>query len=362
MSNIHSFSMGKTADGLEVTGYTLYGANGMRMTVSDLGGVIWSLLVPDGSGRLADIVAGYDCVADLEASEGYLGALIGRFGNRIAKGQFMLDGKSYTLYQNDGNNHLHGGKVGYDSRIWDVVEEDGEEPALILSLLSPDGEEGYPGNLDVQVTYRLRRDMALEIRYLASTDQKTVLNLTNHSYFNLGGYASGSVLDHVLQLDASHYLETDDALIPQAIVPVQGTPFDFNTPKTLRRDFMVDDRCPAMKIAGGYDHCLCFDGWQNGDKAVKYRGYLEDSVSGRRMELYTNQPCVQLYSANFLKDDGNRLKGGLKKTTQSAICLETQCMPDSMNHEDFTPCVLNAGEIYDYTTVFKFVNDKEKSK
>jgi aldose 1-epimerase len=352
--------MGKTADGREVTGYTLYGKNGMRVTISDFGGVIWSLMVPDCEGRLTDVVAGYDSVADLEASEGYLGALIGRFGNRIAKGHFTLDGTEYTLAQNDGNNHLHGGAIGYDRRIWSVVAEDGEEPALLLSYFSPDGEEGYPGNLNIKVRYRLRADMALEIHYQATTDQKTVLNLTNHSYFNLGGYASGTVLDHTLQLDVSHYLETDEELIPKEIVPVSGTPFDFTKAKTLREHFFVDDRCQAMKIAGGYDHCLCFTDWEQGDKTVKYRGFLEHTPSGRRMELYTNQPAVQLYSANFLVDDGNRLKGGLSKSKQIAVCLETQCMPDSMNHEGFTPCVLDVGEVYDYVTVFRFVNSKSK--
>ncbi len=354
MKNIQTFCMGKTADGRAVTGYTLYGTAGMKMTVSDLGGVIWSLLVPDAQGRVSDVVAGYDCVADLEASSGYLGALIGRFGNRIAKGSFTLDGKTYTLYQNDGNNHLHGGKVGYDSRIWNVRCEDGEEPALILSYLSPDGEEGYPGNLSIQVTYRLRADMALEIHYEATTDQKTVLNLTNHSYFNLGGFASGTILDHTLMLDATQYLETDEELIPQRIADVDGTPFDFRAAKTLRRDFWVDDRCPALQLAGGYDHCFCFSDWQHADKTVRYRGYLQDDVSGRRMELYTNQPAVQVYSANFLEDDGNRLKGGLHKSKQSAVCLETQCMPDSMNHEGFTDCILRPGQIYEHTTVFLF--------
>jgi aldose 1-epimerase len=356
MKHIHSFSMGLTADGRAVTGYTLYGKNGFRVTISDLGGVIWSMMVPDKTGRLTDVVAGYDSVADLEASSGYLGALIGRFGNRIAGGRFTLDGVEYSLYKNDGDNHLHGGKVGYDSRIWTVACEDGEEPALHLSYLSPDGEEGYPGNLNIKVTYRLREDMALEIRYVATTDKKTVLNLTNHSYFNLGGFASGTVLDHTLQLDVSDYLETDAALIPENIVSVKGTPFDFTTAKTLRQDFWVDDRCQALKIAGGYDHCLCFNGWQSGDKTVRYRGYLEHTESGRRMELYTNQPAVQVYSANFLEDDGNRLKGGLIKSKQIALCLETQCMPDSMNHENFTPCTLDVGEVYDYTTIFKFVN------
>ena len=354
MKYIHSFSMGTTADGREVTGYTLYGKNGFRATISDFGGIIWSLMVPDKTGRLTDVVAGYDSVEDLEASSGYLGALIGRFGNRIANARFALDGVEYALYQNDGENHLHGGKIGYDRCFWAVECEDGEQPALHLSYLSPDGEEGYPGNLSIQVTYRLRDDMALQIDYRATTDKKTVLNLTNHSYFNLGGYASGTVLDHTLQLDVSDYLETNAALIPEKIVSVKGTPFDFSVPKTLRQDFFVDDRCPAMKLAGGYDHCLCFTDWQKGDKEIRYRGYLMHNESGRCMELYTNQPAVQLYSANFLEDDGNRLKGGLCKSKQIAVCLETQCMPDSMNHEGFTPCTLDVGEVYDYTTIFKF--------
>lgn len=351
---IVSLPLGHTADGKPVTGYVLQNEGGMRVMISDFGGVIWQLLAPDRGGHLADVVCGYDSVAALEASEGYLGALIGRWGNRIANASFTLDGVRYDLYKNDGDNHLHGGKIGYDRRFWDVECVDGEEPALILSLLSPDGEEGYPGNLKITVTYRLRSDMALEIRYVATTDRKTVINLTNHSYFNLGGYASGTVLDHVLELDVSHYLETDASLIPTEITPIDNTPFDFRTSKTLRRDFTPDERCRALQVAGGYDHCLCFDGWQEGSLEVKYRGYLEDPISGRRMELYTNQPAVQLYSANFLTDDGNRLKGGLKKQTQSAVCLETQRMPDSMNHEGFTPCTLSPGEVYDYTTVYRF--------
>ncbi len=354
-SHIQSFELGQTSRGQIVTGYTMYGQSGMRVTISDFGGVIWSLLAPDREGKLADVVAGYDNVLDLEASSGYLGALIGRFGNRIANGTFTLDGKEYHLAQNDGCHHLHGGNVGYNQRFWQVEAQDSEEPALQLSYFSPDGEEGYPGNVHVQVTYRLRSDNSLEISYRATTDQKTILNLTNHSYFNLAGFASGSVLDHRLMLDVSHYLETDAQLIPQKIVPVQGTPFDFTQPKALRRDFFVDDRCPALKLAGGYDHCLCFNHWEDPSKTVQYRGYLEDPLSGRRMELYTNQPAVQLYTANFLDDDGNYLKGGLPKKKQMAVCLETQCMPDSVHHTDFTPCTLDVGEIYDYTTVFRFV-------
>ncbi len=355
MKNIEITKLGRTAQGLEVTGYWLNNPKGMKVLISDLGGTIWQLHAPDRKGEFADVVCGYDTVEALEASEGYLGALIGRWGNRIANANFDLDGKTYTLYANNNGNHLHGGKVGFDRRIWDVIPVDGDEPSLVLSLTSPDGEEGYPGTLTVQVTYTLRADNALVIRYQATTDQKTVLNLTNHAYFNLGGYASGTILDHELCLDVSDYLRTDEKLIPTGErVAVEGTPFDFRAPKTVGKDFMPDDRCYDMKVAGGYDHCLNFAGGEPTDGTVPLRGYLQDNKSGRRMEIYTNQPCVQLYTGNFLKDDGNLLKGGVKKHTQMALCLETQKMPDAMHHEHFTPAILSPGELYDYTTVYRF--------
>lgn len=355
MKNIQIMSLGKTKDGLPVTGYMMRNQNGMKVLISDFGGTIWQLHVPDRNGNFADVVCGYDSVEALEASEGYIGALIGRWGNRIADAAFELDGKTYRLYANDNQNHLHGGKVGFDRRFWEVIPVDGEQPALVLSLTSPDGEEGYPGNLEVKVTYTLGADNALSIRYQATTDKKTVINLTNHAYFNLGGYASGSILGHVLRLDAADYLGIDDALIPTGErISVDGTPFDFRTPKTIGRDFMPDDRCDDMKRAGGYDHCFNFNGGEPKDGAVLLRGYLEDPKSGRRMEIYTNQPCVQLYSGNFLTDDGNLLKGGVRKQAQMALCLETQRMPDSMHHEGFTPATLSPGEVYDYTTVYRF--------
>lgn len=355
MKNIQTMPLGKTAAGLPVTGYMMSNEAGMKVLISDLGGTIWQLHAPDRNGVFADVVCGYDTVEALEASSGYIGALIGRWGNRIANATFDLDGKTYTLYANNNGNHLHGGKVGFDRRIWDVTPVDGDEPSLVLKLTSPDGEEGYPGNLEVVVTYTLRADNALVIRYQATTDQATYINLTNHAYFNLGGYASGSVLDHVLCLDVSDYLRTDAKLIPTGErVAVEGTPFDFRTPKTVGRDFTPDDRCNDMKLAGGYDHCLNFASGEATDGAVPLRGYLEHSASGRRMEVYTNQPCVQLYSGNFLEDDGNALKGGVKKQKQMALCLETQKMPDSMHHEGFTNAKLLPGEVYDYTTVYRF--------
>ena len=355
MKNIEVVSLGKTSEGSDVTGYMLKNEAGLRVLISDLGGTIWQLHAPDRNGNFADVVCGYDNVQAMQASSGYVGALIGRCGNRIANATFDLEGKTYTLYANNNGNHLHGGKVGYDSRIWSATPVDGEEPKLILSLVSPDGDEGYPGTVSVTVIYTLRRDNALVLHYHAVTDQTTVINLTNHAYFNLGGYDSGTVLDHVLQLDASDYLPTDEKLIPTGKrAAVEGTPFDFRTPKALARDFMPDERCRDMQMAGGYDHCLNFTGGEPADKAVVLRGYLEHTESGRRMEIYTNQPSVQLYSANFLEDDGNLLKGGVHKQPQMALCLETQKMPDSVHHDNFTRVTLSPDEVYDYTTVYRF--------
>lgn len=356
MKQIEICSLGSLSDGRLVTGYWLENDAGMRVLISDLGGTIWQLHVPDRNGNFADVVCGYDDPKALEASEGYIGALIGRFGNRIGGAVFEIDGKRYPLYANNNANHLHGGKCGYDSRTWRVQTCEGDEPQLILSLLSPDGEEGYPGTVNVTVTYTLRRDNALILQYHATTDKTTPINLTNHAYFNLGGYASGTVLDHVLCLDADSYLETDEALIPTGVkTPVAGTPFDFREPKTVGLEFWPDERCRDMQLAGGYDHCLNFTTGEATDGSVPLRGYLEHSASGRRMELYTNQPCVQFYSGNFLVDDGNLLKGGVVKHKQMALCLETQKMPDSMHHEGFTNVMLAPGETYEYTTIYRFV-------
>ena len=354
MKYIETMALGKTESGLPVTGYMLSNDAGMRVLISDFGGTIWQLHAPDRKGEFADVVCGYDTVEALEASEGYIGALIGRWGNRIANATFDLDGKTYTLYANNNGNHLHGGKIGFDRRLWDATPVDGNEPSLVLSLTSPDGEEGYPGTLQVQVTYTLRADNALVIRYQATTDQTTPINLTNHAYFNLGGYASGTILDHELCLDISDYLRTDDKLIPTGErVAVEGTPFDFRTPKTVGRDFCLE-KDNDLNMAGGYDHCLNFASGEATDGSVPLRGYLQDNKSGRRMEVYTNQPCVQLYTGNFLEDDGNLLKGGVKKQKQMALCLETQKMPDAIHHDHFTPATLSPDEVYDYTTIYRF--------
>lgn len=342
---------GRLEDGRTVSRYTLVNENGMSVRISDFGGTLLGLLVPDKNGRFTDVIGGYDNLCDYVHASGYQGALIGRYGNRICEGKFALDGKEYSLYLNNNGNHLHGGKEGFDKKIWDAEAIDVEEPRLVLTYVSPDGEEGYPGTLTVKVTYTLKSENALSIRYEATTDKKTILNLTNHTYFNLGGYASGTVREHALWLDADSYLKTDDKLIPTGeIASVEGTPFDFRTAKKVGRDIDCDH--PDLKKAGGYDHCFNFVGGESED--VKLRAVLKDEASGRTMKMYTNQPCVQLYTGNFLEDDGHPFKGGHVKFKQMALCLETQHMPDSIHHENFTDVVLDVGQKYDYTTVYAF--------
>ncbi len=338
-------------DGREVYAYTLINQNGMEVKIISYGGALVSVKVPDRNGCFTDVIGGYDCLESYVGGDGYQGALIGRWGNRINKGKFSLEGKEYSLFINNGPNHLHGGEFGYNAKIWDVTELDGEEPSLKLHILSPDGDEGYPGNLDLTVTYTVNKENGLVLRYYATTDQTTILNLTNHCYFNLRGYASGSVYPLELWLDADTYLTTDADLIPTGeIKSVEGTPFDFRVAKTVGRDICADQI--DLKLAGGYDHCLNFVGGETVEP-VK-RGELYDPETGRVMTLYTNQPCVQLYSGNFLKNEAYPFKGGYRQVPQTLMCLETQHMPDAINHENFTNCVLKPGEIYDYTTEYRF--------
>lgn len=356
MHKIERKELGKLQTGETVTGYTLYGDRGMRVTISDFGGTIWELVVPDRDGKLADVTLGYDSVKNLESSDRYLSTLIGRWANRIGGAEITIDGKKYALPANDGRNHLHGGTVGFDRKFWQAEPIDGEEPELRLTLDSPDGDQGFPGNLRVEVNYRLKNRNSLLIHYRATTDQKTVVNLTNHAYFNLGGFDSGSVLTHELMLDAQDYLATDDELIPTGErVSVAGTPFDFRSPKPLGRDIGCADR--ALVIGGGYDHCFNFTGLEPSDGEPVFRGYLRDPASGRRMNLYTNQPCVQVYSCNMLAENGNTLKGGVPQKPRIAVCLETQRMPDAMHHDGFTDPYLAPGEVYDYTTIYQFVSE-----
>ncbi len=333
---------GKMPNGEAVYRYTMENAQGMRVSILTLGGAIQELIVPDREGNLADVVCGFDDLESYCRCPGQHGALIGRFGNRIAGGRFVLDGRTYTLATNNGVNHLHGGNVGYHHRLWGPTPIDGEEPALELRYTSPDGEEGYPGTLCVCVTYRLTACNALSIRYVATTDRKTVVNLTNHAYFNLGGLASGDTLSHELTLDADTYLPVDDTKIPTGErADVTGTPFDFRAHKVIGLGMPED----------GYDHCINFTGGET--KEPVWRGTLYDPASGREMKMYTNQPAVQLYTGNHLGGDAFPFKGHAQKK-HGGVCLETQKMPDSPNQPHLSCAVLDVGEVYDYTTVYAF--------
>ncbi len=349
--NIEKKLFGKFADGREVYAYTLKNINGMSAKILSYGGIIAELRVPDRNGCFTDVVGGYDSLDSYVGGDGYQGALIGRFGNRICRGKFTLEGKEYSMFINNGVNHLHGGEFGFNTKVWDVTEKDGDEPSLVLHIVSPDGEEGYPGTLDLTVTYTLSNQNGLSIRYEATTDKTTILNLTNHCYFNLGGYASGSIHDHVLMLDADTYLPTDDTLIPTGeLKSVEGTPFDFRTPKKVGKDINSQDN--DIVTAGGYDHCFNFVGGKT-ETPIK-RAELYHEASGRVMSVYTNQPCVQFYSGNFLTNEKYPFKGGYPQKIQTLMCLETQAMPDSINHDNFTNCVLKPDEKYDYTTEYRF--------
>lgn len=344
-----------THRGCDIYKYTLENENGMSVVISNFGATILSINVPDKNGEVADVICGYDDLQSYVEADGYQGAIIGRVGNRICKGNFSLDGVDYHMYINNGPNHLHGGKEGFDKKIWQVLSlDEGVEPSIKLFLLSRDGDEGYPGNLAVTVSYSLKNDGSLSIRYEANTDKRTLINLTNHTYFNLGGYSSGKIYDHELWLDADTYLPTDDTLIPTGeIRSVEGTPFDFKLPKTIGRDIKMNNK--DLIIAGGYDHCLNFVGGET--QLPKLRAKAIHQASGRVMEMYTNQPCVQFYSGNFLTNEKYPFKNNVPQQKQMAFCLETQHMPDSINHDNFTNVVLNPGEQYDYTTIYKFLTE-----
>ncbi|MGN1409163.1 MAG: aldose epimerase family protein [Eubacteriales bacterium] len=344
---------GKLPCGCEVYAYTLSNSSNTSACILNYGGILKSIWVKDKNGTPADVICGFDSIDGYLTSGGYQGALIGRIGNRIGGAKFTLEGKEYNLYKNDGNNSLHGGKDGFNAKIWNV-EEGGteEEPRLILTYVSPDGEENYPGTLSVKVTYTLSANSALSIHYEAETDKTTIVNLTNHSYFNLAGYEAGVIDDHILTLDCDKINSIDSELIPDGkLIDVEGTPYDFRAGKRLGDGFSSD--YPMMKELGGYDNNFAFADYDG--KYVK-RGSLVDPKSGRKLSLYTDQPCVQIYTANMINLSDPAFKNGVAQYRHCAVCLETQCMPDSINHPGFTNTVLKPGEKYDTTTTFVFEN------
>lgn len=332
--------------GPEATLYTLTNANGMIAKISDLGGVITEIHMPDRDGQLADVCLGYDDASAYLGESHYFGALIGRYGNRIANGRFTLDGETYQLNVNNGVNHLHGGVDGFHRRMWEAETFATPKSAgLILSYLSADGEQGYPGNLEVTVIYELRDNNELRIAFHAITDKATPVNLTNHAYFNLAG--KGDILSHELTIAADAYTPVDSGLIPTGELPaVAGTPFDFRTPHAIGARIDADDE--QLRHGAGYDHNFVLN--KSAPRALELAARVRDPSSGRVLEVLTQEPGVQFYSGNFLHD-GMSGKGRIY-SHRSGFCLEPQHYPDSPNRAEFPSTILRPGE--EYTTVMAY--------
>ncbi|HYT76223.1 MAG TPA: aldose epimerase family protein [Vicinamibacterales bacterium] len=331
---------------------TLKNKNGIELRAIAYGGTITSLRVPDRSGAVADIVLGFDDPAQYWADPPppFFGAIIGRYGNRIAKGRFVLDGKTFTLATNNGPNHLHGGDKGFDKRLWSLTTEESQQgSSAVFTRTSPDGEEGYPGNLQVRVTYTLNDKNELIIDYHATTDKPTPVNLTQHSYFNLAGEGSGDILGQQLTINADHYTPVDGTLIPTGqLAPVAGTPFDFRQATAIGA--RIDQDTPQLKNGQGYDHNWVLNRQGTG---LQFAARLTDPKSGRSMEIATTEPGLQFYSGNFL-DGTIKGKGGHVYGHRTGLCLETQHFPDSPNQKNFPSTILQTGKPYDSRTVFTF--------
>jgi aldose 1-epimerase len=339
---------GTLPDGAPVTQFTLVNRHGMLVRILDFGGVITEIHVPDRDGRFADVALGFDRLEPYLGESPYFGALIGRYGNRIAKGRFVLGSHKYTLATNNGNNHLHGGNRGFDKVLWQASVEGN---ALRLRYLSRDGEEGYPGNLDAQVVYSLTDDNEIVVRFSATTDQPTPVNLTQHSYFNLAGITGcGDILGHELFIDADGFVPIDAESIPLGEVrSVAGTPFDFRQPRPIGGQIGEQDE--QLANGQGYDHCFVLnrpDGSRELGRAVRVR----DPGSGRVLELFTQEPGVQFYSGNFL--DGTLVGKGCSYPFRGGFCIEPEHFPDSPNQPDFPNTILKPGETYATESRFRF--------
>jgi aldose 1-epimerase len=348
--SISSEPFGTLPDGTEVELFTLTNAGGMQAKITNYGGIITHLFVPDNTGELGDVVLGYDNLDDYVKQNPYFGAIIGRYGNRIAKGKFTLNGEDYTLAINNGENHLHGGLIGFDKVVWSAAASTTDNAAVLeLQYSSADMEEGYPGKLDVLVTYSLTNDNELVMNYKAMTDKPTVCNLTNHSYFNLKDGGASSILDHVLQINAVHYTPVDEGLIPLGIfATVEDTPFDFLQPTAIGARIDQDDE--QLKLGGGYDHNYVLNepAWE-----LRLACTVAEESTGRFMEVFTTEPGVQFYSGNFL-DGSITGKNGAVYQQRHGFCLETQHFPDSPNQPNFPSVVLEPGDTYNTTTIYKF--------
>ena len=341
---------GKLPDGTPVEMFTLTNASGIEVKAITYGGIIVSVKTPDRDGRMADIVLGFDSLDGYLTAHPYFGAIVGRYGNRIAKGQFTLEGKTYSLAKNDGPNHLHGGLKGFDKVVWKGRSfKDARGVGVVLTRTSPDGEEGYPGNLTSTITYTLSDRNELKVDYEATTDKTTVHNITQHSYFNLAGAGSGDILGHVMIIDADRFTPVDETLIPTGeLAPVEGTPLDFRKPTAIGA--RIGDAHEQLKRGKGYDHNFVLNRKGAG---LSRAAVVVDPKSGRALEVSTTEPGVQFYSGNFL-DGTIKGKGGHAYALRTGFCLETQHYPDSPNQPSFPTTVLKPGETYKSTTVFMF--------
>ena len=342
---------GKTQSGEQVYVYTLDNGKGLRAEILNYGGIVKNLYVTGKDGKVTDVVLGNKTMEEYSANNNYFGAIIGRNSNRLSNSEFELNGKTYHLAANDGANNLHGGIAGFDKKVWDVIENDSvDEASIVLSITSPDGEEGFPGTIDVTVTYTVTANNALMINYKAKSDNDTICNLTNHSYFNLSGHNSGTVLNQVLKLNSSFYTPNSEGCMPAGEVrSVEGTPFDFRTPKPIGQDINADFE--QIQMFGGYDHNFAVDG-----RGYRFCAEVSSPDTGITMEVYTDQPAVQIYTANKLAEGAysGPFKDEAYYKNHYAICLETQCFPNAMEFSHYPSPVLKKNEVYDHTTEYRF--------
>lgn len=341
---------GKTSDGKEIYLYRLSNSNGMTAEIINYGGIVVSLCVPDRDGKIDDVVLGYEKLEDYENDKFYFGAIIGRHANRIEDSVFEINGREYRLNANEGRNHLHGGLKGFDKVVWDAeIIKNNEGECLQLSYTSADGEENYPGNLQTRVTYTLTSDNALKIDYFAVSDKDTVVNLTNHSYFNLSGHDKGDITEHKIMINADKFTPINKECLPTGeIREVKGTPMDFTVMASIKPG--LSSGYEQIVLGNGYDHNYVLN---VSGKGIEKAAELYDDKSGRLMEVYTTKPGLQFYSGNFI-EDGLKGKGGARYVKRSGLCLETQYFPNAMKHKHFPSPVLRAGQEYRHTTVYKF--------
>ncbi len=346
--NLTTTPFGTTPDGQDANLYTLSNDEGLEVSITNYGGAITSIKTPDRNGNIGDVVLGYETLAEYVKNPRYFGCLVGRYANRIGKGRFSLNGVDYQLAQNNGENHLHGGKKGFDKVVWDAsTKEDNNSVRLQLNYVSVNGEENYPGTLSVEVNYYVTNQNELRIEYRATTEGDTIVNLTNHSYFNLAGH--GNILDPEFQISADRFTAVSQELIPTGeIRSVEGTAMDFREGKTIGQD--LNSGYEQLGFTGGYDHNFVLKLF---GRSIKFAARAHEPESGRKLEVFTTQPGMQFYSGNFL--DGSLIgKGGVAYHKYAGFCLETQHFPDSPNHEDFPSTVLRTGDVLDEVTVYRF--------